>query len=95
MPIGNDRVSLPSSSQNADIYLKAAELLGISRIDCIAVEDSGNGAAAAIKAGMTCVVVPNEYTKTHDFTGAYVLQSFADLEEVMVQWAASLAKPQG
>jgi HAD superfamily hydrolase (TIGR01509 family) len=67
-----------------DIYLKAAELLGVSPADCIAIEDSGNGAAAATRAGMTCVVVPNEYTETHDFTGAYVLRSFADLEEVMV-----------
>ena len=62
-----------------DIYLKAAELLGVHPMDCIAIEDSGNGATAATKAGMTCIVVPNEYTRTHVFAGAIVLDSFSKI----------------
>lgn len=67
-----------------DIYLKTAELLGVPSRDCIAIEDSGNGAASAIKAGMTCVVVPNEYTRTHVFAGAIVLDSFLKIGEIMI-----------
>lgn len=67
-----------------DIYLKAAELLGISPRDCIAVEDSGNGAAAAVRAGMTCLVVPNDYTKGHTFAKeSFVFDSFPELQKIV------------
>lgn len=66
-----------------DIYLKAAEHLGVNPVDCVAIEDSGNGAAAATRAGMTCIVVPNEYTRAHDFTGALVFSSFSEVEKIL------------
>jgi len=66
-----------------DIYLKTAECLEVNPIDCVAIEDSGNGAAAAIKAGMTCIVVPNEYTRAHDFTGTLVFSSFSEVEKII------------
>jgi len=40
-------------------YLRAAELLGVDAADCLAVEDSGTGAASANAAGCHVVVVPN------------------------------------
>lgn len=40
-------------------YLRAAELLGVDAADCIAIEDSGTGAASANAAGCHVVVVPN------------------------------------
>lgn len=42
-----------------DPYLRAAELLGVDPGDCLAVEDSATGAAAAEAAGCTVLVVPN------------------------------------
>ncbi|MCP2257299.1 haloacid dehalogenase superfamily, subfamily IA, variant 3 with third motif having DD or ED [Streptoalloteichus tenebrarius] len=41
-------------------YLKAARLLGVSPVDCVAVEDSPTGTAAAVAAGCTVLVVPCE-----------------------------------
>ena len=66
-----------------DIYLKTAERLEVNPMDCVAIEDSGNGAAAATKAGMTCIVVPNEYTRAHDFTVALVFSSFSEVEKII------------
>jgi HAD superfamily hydrolase (TIGR01509 family) len=43
-----------------DPYLRAAELLGVEPADCLAVEDSVTGAAAAEKAGCAVLVVPND-----------------------------------
>ncbi|BBY67525.1 phosphoglycolate phosphatase [Mycolicibacterium helvum] len=43
-----------------DIYLRAADLLGFSAGDCLAVEDSVTGTAAAEDAGCPVLVVPNE-----------------------------------
>jgi HAD superfamily hydrolase (TIGR01509 family) len=43
-----------------DPYLRAAELLGLAPEDCLAVEDSVTGAAAAESAGCPVLVVPND-----------------------------------
>ena len=36
----------------------------------MAIEDSANGMAAALGAGMSCVVTTSSYTGAEDFTGA-------------------------
>ncbi len=41
-----------------EAYLLAAELLGVSPVDCIAIEDSATGAASAEAAGCHVVTVP-------------------------------------
>ena len=43
-----------------DIYLRAAELLGLEPAHCLAIEDSVTGTAAAEDAGCPVLVVPNE-----------------------------------
>ena len=43
-----------------DPYLRAAELLGLAPEQCIAVEDSVTGTAAAERAGCPVLVVPND-----------------------------------
>lgn len=42
-----------------DVYLLAAERLGVEPTTCLVVEDSYNGVLAAKAAGMTVVLVPN------------------------------------
>lgn len=42
-----------------DVYLAAAERLGVDPTTCLVVEDSYNGIAAARAAGMTTVLIPN------------------------------------
>ncbi|WP_115450872.1 HAD family hydrolase [Neobacillus piezotolerans] len=44
------------------LYILALESLGISPEETVAFEDSLNGSAAAIAAGMVCVIVPNPVT---------------------------------
>lgn len=68
-----------------DIYLKVAELLRLHPEECLAIEDSGNGAAAAVSAGMTCIVVPNDYTRAHHFAGATVMLSFDEVSEMFIK----------
>nr|WP_205267642.1 HAD family phosphatase [Mycolicibacterium sphagni] len=53
---------VPEGKPAPDVYLRAAELLGVSAADCLAVEDSVTGAAAAEEAGCPVLVVPNEVT---------------------------------
>lgn len=42
-----------------DVYLLAAERLGVPATQCAAIEDSSNGLRAAIAAGMATIAVPN------------------------------------
>ena len=50
-----------------ELYLLAAGRLGLRPEECLAVEDSLNGATAAVAAGMPVVVVPNDVTRTQPF----------------------------
>ena len=51
---------VPAGKPAPDPYLRAAELLGVPIEDCVAVEDSPNGALAAERAGAAVLVVPCE-----------------------------------
>jgi len=55
--VGGDMVE--KGKPHPDIFLKAAELLGIAPADCIVVEDSPAGIRAAVSAGMHAVLVPD------------------------------------
>ena len=50
-----------------DLYLKALKRLGLKPSECLAVEDSENGVAAAWEARIPVVATPNLYTQDHDF----------------------------
>lgn len=70
---------VPAKKPAPDIYLWALERLGLAPDECLAFEDSENGLRAAQAAGLKTVVTVNDYTRTHDFTGA--LAVLTDLGE--------------
>lgn len=50
-----------------ELYRQAVELLGVRPEEAIAFEDSANGASAAHRAGLHCVIVPNSVTASLTF----------------------------
>ena len=50
-----------------ELYTLAVHRLGLKPHQCLAVEDSLNGATAAAAAGLHVVVVPNDVTRTQAF----------------------------
>lgn len=53
-----------------DVYLTASRRLNIAPTNCLALEDSPNGARAAVAAGMTCYAVPDaSHTSIDSFDG--------------------------
>lgn len=69
-----------------ELYLQALEQLGIKANEAIAIEDSPNGAQAAVAAGLYTLVIPNAITKQLPFgTGHQTLETIAqyDLQDLL------------
>lgn len=87
-----DMVGAPKPAP--DLFLSAAEALGVAPHEALVFEDSANGLAAAHAAEIPCVVVPNQITGLSDFSRAALrLQSLAEcgLEEIAARLGRSLA----
>lgn len=63
-----------------DIYLLAAERAGLDPRDCLAIEDTPHGVAAAVAAGMSCLATPSDYAIDGDFSAAH--RVVPDLSEI-------------
>lgn len=63
---GND---VTHGKPHPEMYLLAAGAMQISPSEMLVLEDSGNGAAAAIAAGAVTVAIPNEHTRGAAFEG--------------------------
>ncbi len=61
--------SVPLGKPAPDVYLYACEQMGLDPTKCLALEDSPNGARAAVAAGMTCVAVPDYHSAPEKFVG--------------------------
>jgi len=69
-----------------EAYLLAVQGLGLAKNDCITVEDTSIGLQAAKRAGLRCVVIPNEYTQKDDFSQAdFILKSMAQLPNLLLE----------
>lgn len=61
---------VPALKPDPAAYREALGRLQVPPGDAVAVEDSGNGVAAATAAGITCLAVVNDYTAGEDLDGA-------------------------
>lgn len=69
---------------HADPYLEGLQLLNGQKHEAIIVEDSGRGLQSAINAGIDCVIVHNEFTASHDFSGAtHRIQTLSELQKLL------------
>ncbi|MBB6731770.1 HAD family hydrolase [Cohnella zeiphila] len=65
-----------------ELYVLALSDLGVDGREAIAVEDSPNGARAAISAGMHCVLAPNRITSLLDFPATGIAHRLGTLEDL-------------
>lgn len=68
-----------------DCYLLALQRLGVDPAECLAVEDTESGVAAAAGANITCLAVPSALAGDNDFSAAKAI--FQDLAEA-TRWVA-------
>lgn len=69
-----------------DPYLAGLNKFNALNSEAIVVEDSQRGLTSAVNAKIDCVIVKNEFTKSHDFTKAnYYIEKFNQLEELLAK----------
>ena len=66
-------------------YLTGLRRLGASKKETLVVEDSCRGLNSAVAAGIDCVIVHNDFTKTQDFSQArYRIETLIELKEIIL-----------
>ncbi|MCP3682468.1 MAG: HAD family phosphatase [bacterium] len=78
---------------NPDIYLAAIKKSGFPTENCIAIEDSGAGVAAATSAGLKCIAVPTSLTKIQDFSKATII--IDSLKDINIEKINKLGEKNG
>ena len=76
-----------------DIYLKAAEKLGVPPHQILALEDSHTGSHAAVAAGFHTIAVPGEHSADQDFSHVVFVAQRVDDPRIMAQLSASNTAP--
>lgn len=66
---------VPAKKPAPDIYHWVLREMHLQPEQCLAFEDSENGIKASAAAGLKTVITINDYTRTHDFTGAVAVLS--------------------
>jgi sugar-phosphatase len=65
-------------------YLQGLKRLGLPAEQCLVIEDSPRGLAAANAAGIPCIVLRHPLTRGHEFRGAMaVVDSLDELTEIL------------
>ncbi len=77
----------PHTKPHPGPYIKAIELSGFPPDECLVIEDSPRGLAAAMSAGLRCIVIPGKFTRSHNYAGACkVLNSIKELPSVLKEF---------
>ena len=65
-------------------YLTGLKRFGAAREETLVVEDSSRGLNSAVAAGIDCVIVHNDFTRTHDFSQAsYRIETLIQLKDLI------------
>lgn len=79
--VGGDEAD--QNKPHPDIFFKTAEKLGADPEKSVVLENSDVGLHAAINGNIPCIIIPSEFTKEQDFSGAN--QVLSSLEEVNLE----------
>ncbi|TLM76875.1 HAD family hydrolase [Microbulbifer harenosus] len=57
-----------ASKPAPDCYILALQRLGVSAAECLAIEDTQHGLEAAFRAGIDCLALPTDMSRSQDFS---------------------------
>jgi len=75
---------VPNAKPAPDVFLRAAELLGIDPAEICVIEDSAAGIRAARAAGMQVVAITNSLPREQLSEATVVVDTYAQIEELLL-----------
>jgi|SRR5664280_288375 len=69
-----------------DIYIKAAERIGLKPEECLVVEDAVSGIKAAKSAGCKCLAVTTSFDRSKLYEADWICSSLEDVPEEAINW---------
>ena len=84
IPMRYSATIVPNGKPAPDIYQYAAQQLGVAPSECLAIEDSPNGAKSAVAAEMICYAVPDAHS-SRDVLEQITPHVFNNLHEVLLK----------
>ena len=66
-----------------DIFLRAADLLGVEPMSCCVIEDSAAGVTAACAAGMTAIAITNTLPAEKLTHAHHVVRTYEEIEQLL------------
>lgn len=82
--VGREDVELVKP--DPELYLTAVQQLNYMPTQCLAIEDSVNGATAAITAGLDVIVNTNEMTNAQDFTTVEYVAKDLNYDQIVARF---------
>jgi len=77
---------LKASKPHPAIFIKAAKASGFTKEECVVIEDSTNGIAAANAAGIFCIGFKSPHSKNQDYTKASkIITDFSEIRHHQLQ----------
>lgn len=70
-----------------DVFLKAAQAIGVNPVNCVVVEDAVNGIAAAKAAGMKCIAVVSSFSREQlsKANPDYICNDIPDVQHKLIE----------
>ena len=79
-------LEVPRKKPAPDIFLLAAERLGLAPAECLVVEDAVNGLAAARAAGARCLALTTSFTRGQLAGADFFAADLAEAPEAVLDW---------
>ena len=77
----SDGNNITRSKPDPEVFLKAAQMIGLQPADCLVVEDAHSGVEAAVEGGFDCAAMGDA---KEDARATYHLGGFADLQRIVL-----------
>jgi len=74
----------PRGKPAPDIFLRAAELLGMPPDRCCVIEDSRPGVAAALAAGMPVIAITNSHPAAELAAATWVVETYREIDRLLL-----------
>lgn len=74
-----DRGMVENSKPHPDVFLTAADKLGVTPVECLVIEDSAVGIEAANRAGMRVLAITTTHERDELAAATAIYRSFADI----------------